>query len=329
MPETPELSFVVPVFNEERALPELHRRLAAVMDRLEREAEAVLVDDGSLDGSWAAIQALAAEDRRFRAVSLSRNFGHQIAVTAGLERARGRAVVIIDADLQDPPELVFEMLERWREGYDVVYGVREIREDETWFKRFTARLFYRTIRRLTETDIPADVGDFRLVDRRVVDAVLRMPERARFLRGMWAWAGYRQVGVRYSRQGRVAGETKYPLRRMVRFATDGVVSFSNVPLRFALNLGFIASFLAFLAGVMAFVVKLGGFYTIPGWASILVVASFLGGIQLVVLGVMGEYVGRIYEEVKRRPLYLVREEAPAVGEAADPVRPAAMPGDHP
>jgi dolichol-phosphate mannosyltransferase len=309
MTPVPTLTFVIPVFNEAAVLAELRRRVTAVIDDLAIPCEVLLVDDGSDDGSWEAMEEIARVDARFRAVALSRNFGHQVAVTAGLDRARGDAVVILDADLQDPPELVPELLARWREGYEVVYAVRRDRQGETWFKRATARWFYRFVGRLTETDIPADVGDFRLVDRRVVEAVRQMPERSRFLRGMWSWVGFRQIGVPYTRHARHAGETKYPLRRMVRFATDGVVNFSSFPLRLALNLGFFVAAVALLAGFTAIAAKVSGAYAAPGWASVVVVVSFIGGVQLVVLGVMGEYVGRIYEEVKRRPLYLVREEA--------------------
>lgn len=301
----PEYSIVVPVFNEAETLPEFRRRVGDVLALLDGPAEVVLVDDGSSDDSRAVLEPIHDEDPRYKVLGLSRNFGHQIAVSAGLDHARGRALVIIDADLQDPPELIPELASRWREGYDVVYAVRDERLDETRFKLLTARLFYRFLRRMTETDIPPDVGDFRLIDRRVADAVGAMPERSRFLRGMISWVGYRQVGVPYTRDPRFAGESKYPLRKMVRFASDGVVSFSNVPLRLALNIGFVVSGLAFVLTAAAIMAKLLGVYAVPGWASVVVATTFLGGVQLIVLGMMGEYVGRIYEEVKRRPLYLV------------------------
>jgi glycosyltransferase involved in cell wall biosynthesis len=303
----PDYSLVIPIFNEESTLPALVQRVGAVLDELDGPAEVILVDDGSRDGSWDLILQARDHDPRFKAVGLSRNFGHQIAVSAGLDHARGRAAVTLDADLQDPPELIPELAARWREGYDVVYAVRDQREAESRFKRLSAKLFYRLLRRLTETDIPREAGDFRLADRKVVDAVRGMPERSRFLRGLFAWAGYRQIGVHYTRQARFAGESKYPVRKMFRFATDGVVNFSNVPLRLALNVGFLVSAVAIAAGFAAIVAKAFGAFTVPGWASLLVVTSFMGGIQLIVIGVMGEYVGRIYEEVKRRPLYLVRE----------------------
>jgi glycosyltransferase involved in cell wall biosynthesis len=313
LPDTPDYSVVVPVYNEAETLPELRSRLTVVLDELDGSSEVVLVDDGSRDASWDMIEQAAAEDPRFRGVRLSRNFGHQIAVSAGLDQARGRAVVIIDADLQDPPEVILAMASKWRAGYDVVYAVRDERLDETRFKLWTARIFYRVLRRLTETDIPADVGDFRLVDRRVVDAVAAMPERSRFLRGMFAWVGFEQTSVSYRRDPRFAGTSKYPLSKMLRFAADGVVNFSNVPLRLALNLGFIVSAAAFILGLGAFVAKALGLYATPGWASVVVATSFLGGMQLVVLGVMGEYVGRIYDEVKGRPLYFVARVTGAAG----------------
>jgi dolichol-phosphate mannosyltransferase len=309
-----DFSFVIPVFNEQEALPELERRLREVLDRLDGTAEVLLVNDGSRDRSWRVIGDMARRDPRFKGIDLSRNFGHQVAVTAGLDAASGRAVVIMDADLQDPPELVFEMVKRWREGYDVVYAVREHREAESWFKRTSAAAFYRLLRRLTKVDMPADVGDFRLVDRKAVDAVKALRENSRYLRGMFSWVGFRQTGVTYQRPARVAGETKYPLRKMVKFAVDGIVSFSNVPLQIALNVGFMVSVLAFLGGAAAIVLKIFGGFAVPGWASLVVVTSFLGGVQLMVIGVMGEYVGRIYEEVRHRPLYVVRDSL-GVGDA--------------
>ncbi len=303
-----EYSFVIPVLDEEEILPELQARLVAVMDQMDGPAEVVLVDDGSTDGSFAAMRRLHEADPRFRALRLSRNFGHQIAITAGLEHARGRAMIIMDADLQDPPEVALAMAEQWRAGNEVVYGVRASREGESRTKLLTARWFYRVLRPLTEIDIPVDAGDFRLVDRQVVDAVLAMPERRRYLRGMFAWVGYDQVGVQYVRAARHSGRTKFPMRRMVRFATDGIVSFSTVPLRFTLMLGFVVSALAFIAAIVGVVAKVADLYTVPGWASIVVGVSVLGGFQLMVLGIMGEYVARIYDEVRRRPLYLVREQ---------------------
>jgi polyisoprenyl-phosphate glycosyltransferase len=326
----PEYSFVIPVCNERESLDELHRRLSAVLDQLDRPAEVILVDDGSTDGSFEAMLALHERDERFKAIRLSRNFGHQIALTAGLDHAVGRAVVVMDADLQDPPEVALELAKRWREGYAVVYAVRAQRLGETRTKLWTAKLFYRLIRRLTDVDMPGDAGDFRLIDRRVVDAMSSMREHNRYLRGMSAWVGFDQTGVTYVRDERYAGATKYSLRRMMRFALDGIVSFSTAPLRLTLNVGFVVSVLAFLVGIGAIVAKLAGVFTVPGWASIVVVLAFLGGVQLTVLGVMGEYVAQIHQEVKRRPLYLVRDlvgveehEAAAVGRTRGQSGPAA------
>ena len=303
----PEYSFVVPILNEREALDELYRRLVPVLEALDGPAEVVLVDDGSTDGSYATMLALHERDKRFKLVRLSRNFGHQLALTAGMDHARGRAVVVMDADLQDPPEVALELAKRWREGYAVVYAVRDKRIGETRLKLWTAKAFYRLLRRLTEIDVPGDAGDFRLIDRRAMDAMTSMREHSRYLRGMSAWVGFDQTGVRYVRDGRYAGRTKYSLRKMVRFALEGIVSFSDAPLRLVLNLGFLVSAFAFVVGIGAIVVKLADVYTVPGWASIVVVLAFLGGVQLTVMGVIGEYVAQIHKEVKRRPLYLVRD----------------------
>jgi dolichol-phosphate mannosyltransferase len=303
----PEISFVIPVLDEREVVEELHRRLVGVMDELAVDCEVVLVDDGSTDGTHEVIADLHRRDPRVKLLRLSRNFGHQAAITAGLDHATGRAVVIMDGDLQDPPEVVVEMVRKWREGFHVVYAVRDDRAGETRFKLATARWFYRTLGRLSEVPIPEDAGDFRLVDRTVLDAVGSMREHRRYLRGMFAWVGYDQVGVRYSRDVRHSGRTKFPLHRMLAFASDGIVSFSVAPLRLALNLGFLGSLLSVLLGLAAVVVKVGGLFVVPGWTSIVVALGFLTGVQLMVLGVMGEYIARIYDEVKRRPLYLVRD----------------------
>src|SRR5512132_1422429 len=273
-------SIVVPVYNEAASLAELQRRLADLLDRLDGSGEVVLVDDGSDDESYTRIAAAADADSRFKAVRLSRNFGHQLAITAGLDFASGNAVIVMDADLQDPPEVALELAARWRDGYDVVYAVREEREGETPFKRATATLFYRLFKRMSDVDVPLDVGDFRLVDRRAVDAFRSMRESNRYVRGMFSWIGYRQVGVPFRRDERFAGETKYPLRKMLKFATDGIVSFSAYPLRLALNVGFVVSALSFLLGVVFLISKFVGFYSVPGLASIAVFVAFLGGIQL-------------------------------------------------
>jgi polyisoprenyl-phosphate glycosyltransferase len=299
-------SIVLPVHNEQECLPELYARLVHVLDELPGTAELVFVDDGSTDSSYELLDELARRDERVRVIQLSRNFGHQIAITAGLDVAAGEAVVIMDADLQDPPEVIPELVVRWREGFDVVSGVREERLGENWFKRATASAFYRVLRRLANIEVTPDAGDFRLVDRRALEAFKAMRENNRYVRGMFGWIGFTQTEVPYVRAARFAGRTKYPLTKMVRFAVDAIVSFSNVPLKVALSLGFVVSVLALILGVTAIVVKLVGAYSVPGWASLIVVTSFLGGIQLIVLGVMGEYVARIHEEVKDRPLYIVR-----------------------
>jgi dolichol-phosphate mannosyltransferase len=265
------------------------------------------VDDGSNDGTLDSLREIQAADPQVRVLALSRNFGHQIAASAGLEAAVGDAVVLIDADLQDPPELIPDMLARWRDGVDVVYGERESRAGETRFKRWSAGLFYRLLNRLSKTPIPIDTGDFRLMDRRVVDAVLAMPERDRFLRGMVAWAGFRQEPIRYRREARTAGESKYPLRRMLRFAADGLLSFSLVPLRLAVYMGLLASALALIGIAYALALRLFTDIWVPGWTLLFIAVLFLGGVQLLSLGVIGEYLGRVYWEVKRRPLYLVKE----------------------
>lgn len=300
------LSVVVPVYNEVESVLELHRRLSAVMTRL-GDHELVLVDDGSSDGTWDALVELARGDRHVRLIRLSRNFGHQLALSAGLEAARGDAVVSIDADLQDPPELIPELVARWREGYDVVYAVRERREGESRFKLATASLFYKGINRLSATRIPEQAGDFRLYSRRALDALLAMPERSRFIRGMSTWIGFRQVGVPYSRDARFAGETKYPVRKMARLATDAVTSFSTAPIRMVFTLGIVA--VVFCLAALAWTLYLHFFTdrTVQGWTSVLVVVLFLGGVQLVSVGIIGQYVGRIFDEVKGRPLYLVSE----------------------
>ena len=307
MTDAPTYSFVIPVHDEQDVLGELEERLGAVMEQLDGSSEVLLVNDGSTDASYLMMLQMHERDSRFKVIDLSRNFGHQVAITVGLDYAAGDAVILMDADLQDPPEVVLQMAARWREGYDIVYGIRDVRTTDTWFKRTSARIFYRTLARVSDVKMPPDVGDFRLVDRKVVAAMRRLPERARYLRGMFSWVGFKQVGIPYERAPRFAGRTKYPLAKMVRLATDALISFSGAPLKLALTVGFVVSGLAFLAVALSVVVKVTGAFTVPGWASIVAGVSFLGGIQLLVMGVMGEYVARIYEEVKRRPLYLVNE----------------------
>lgn len=311
----PTFSIVVPVYNERESLPELYRRVRDVMVPLGEPWELVLVDDGSTDGSTDLIRRLREEDpEHVRAVILARNFGHQIAVTAGIDYARGKAVILMDADLQDPPEVIPQLVEKWREGYHVVYAVRQARQGETWFKKATASLFYRLIRRITDVDIPQDTGDFRLMDRRVVEVLKSMRERHRFIRGMVAWVGFRQTGVPYVREPRFAGETKYPLRKMVKFAWDAITGFSYVPLQMATYLGFVAAGMAILAIPLVVVARLVGSQAFYGQATTLIAVLFLGGVQLISLGILGEYIGRIYDEVKARPLYIVAEAPSQEGE---------------
>jgi dolichol-phosphate mannosyltransferase len=313
----PTYSLVVPVYNEEAVIGELVERLRKLMDQLDGTCEVVFVDDGSRDTSPAMLAAANQADQRFKVVLLSRNFGHQMAITAGLDHAAGEAIVIMDADLQDPPEVVLEFAKRWREGYEVVYGIRADRTSEGYFKRTCANLFYRLLRRLSDVDIPRNVGDFRLVDRRVLDVVRGMPERSRFLRGLFSWVGFRQIGVPYTRPERFAGEVKYSVRKLVNLAADGILNFSSVPLRLALNIGFLAVAMSILGVIAIVVVNVVGTFTVPGWTSIAIAVLLLGGIQLFTLGVIGEYVGRIYDEVKMRPLYLVRETRGTRGPVAE------------
>ncbi|WP_420642301.1 glycosyltransferase family 2 protein [Candidatus Leptofilum sp.] len=303
----PTISIVAPVFNEEAVLVELHRRVSEVMDQQDEPWELVLVNDGSRDRSAEIIAELHQKDSRVKGISFSRNFGFQVAVTAGLNHAQGDAVILTDADLQDPPEVYSEMIAKWREGYEVVYGVRASREGETWFKLFTAKVFYRLIRRITKIDIPLDTGDFRLMDRRVVQAINDMPERNRFLRGMIPWVGFKQTGVEYERAVRFAGESKFgSVRQMLPFALDAITSFSYLPLQLATYLGFLIAIISGLAILTVILVRLfGPENPLLGQATTLVSVLFLGGVQLISLGIIGEYLGRIYDEVKGRPLYLV------------------------
>jgi dolichol-phosphate mannosyltransferase len=297
---------VVPVYNEQDTLPELQSRLAQLLGRLDGEAEVILVDDGSTDHSWPLIVGLHVADPRFKGLRLSRNFGHQVAITAGMDLAAGDATVVMDADLQDPPEVVLEMAQRWREGYEVVYGVREDRSSDSWFKRSSASLFYSILGRLTDVEIPKNVGDFRLVDRRAVEAFKAMREGDRFVRGMYAWIGFRQIGVPYQRAERHAGSTKYPVKKMLRLAADGMIGFSRLPLKLALKLGTFFAVVALLGGMSVVGLNIFG-ATVPGWTSLLVAICFLGGLQLAVLGVIGAYLGRTYEETLGRPLYIVSQ----------------------
>jgi polyisoprenyl-phosphate glycosyltransferase len=301
----PTFSIIAPIYNEAETLGELYRRVGEVMDSTGDSWELVLIDDGSQDGSTDIIRKLAEQDQRVRSVIFARNFGHQIAVTAGLDYARGDAVTIIDADLQDPPEVILELIQKWREGYEVVYAVRAEREGESWFKLWTASLFYRTIYRITDVKIPLDTGDFRLLDRKVVNVMNNMRERHRFLRGMSAWVGFKQVGVPYRRAARFAGETKYPFRKMFRLALNAVTSFSYFPLQVATYLGFFAAGFSILMIPIVILIRALTDFQLVGQATTLVAVLFLGGVQLISLGILGEYLGRVYDEVKGRPLYIV------------------------
>ncbi|MGH9941432.1 MAG: glycosyltransferase family 2 protein, partial [Pyrinomonadaceae bacterium] len=315
------LSVIIPCYNEVAVLREAYRQLTAALDQLRPlEYELIYVDDGSRDETVEVIRQLQSEAGQVRAVLLSRNFGHQVAVTAGLEHASGEAAIVIDADLQDPPEVILEMVARWRDGYQVVYGVRTERSGEKAFKRWTAKVFYRLLNRLSRVHIPIDAGDFRLMDRSVVDALLAMPERDRFLRGMVSWAGFRQVAVFYQRAPRLAGTSKYPLLKMINLALDGVISFSYLPLRLSVWTGFIIIGLIIILIFYALVARLYTNDWVRGWASLFIAVLFMGGVQLIFLGIIGEYIVRIYGEVKQRPLYFVQD---LIGFRADAVHPPA------
>jgi len=300
-------SIVAPCWNEEGNLRELYRRITLVMEQSGEPWELVLVNDGSTDNTLAVMQELHASDSRVHYVDFARNFGHQIAVTAGMDYAQGDAVILIDSDLQDPPELILEMIKKWKEGFHVVYAVRSERQGETWFKLVTAKIFYRLIYRITDVDIPLDTGDFRLMDRKVVDKMKLMKEHRRFIRGMTRWVGFKQTGVQYVREERFAGETKYPFRRMLKFATDAITGFSYFPLQLATFIGFFIAILSALFILVVIIARLSGYQAFLGQATTLVMVLFLGAVQLISLGIIGEYLGRIYDEVRGRPLYVVNE----------------------
>ena len=303
----PALSVIVPCYNEEEVIETTHARLSAVLAETELAYEIIYIDDGSKDATAEKLRALSGRGQSARVIKLARNFGHQIAVTAGLEYADGDAVVLIDADLQDPPEVIPEMIAKWREGYDVVYGVRTSRDGESTFKRWSARAFYRIINRLSEVPLPLDTGDFRLIDRKVVLALRRMRERYRLLRAMTSWIGFRQIALPYERHKRFAGESKYPLRKMIALALDGIVSFSVVPLRIVTIVGLFISLLSVLGIAYALVSRIFSQNWVPGWTLLFISSLFIGGMQFIFLGIIGEYVGRIYGEAKQRPLFIVSE----------------------
>jgi len=317
------ISVVVPLYNEEDNVPELLRRIATIMHRIVAGSadryEIVAVNDGSVDATLGSLRAARAAEPNLVVVDLSRNFGHQIAATAGLDIARGDAVILMDGDLQDPPELIEEFVAKWREGYDVVYATRRARHGESAFKVLTARIFYRMIRRMTNVSIPVDTGDFRLMSRRVVDALAQTREKHRFLRGLVSWVGFKQIGIEYERDARHSGETKYPVSKMLKFAIDGITSFSEIPLRFATYLGFGVSVTAFVYAIVVLILKVLG-YNEAGYTSMMVAILFLGGVQLITIGIAGEYLGRIYDQVKERPLYFLASVERGAPIAAAPER---------
>ena len=301
----PVISVIVPIFNEEEVIPELYRRMVAVLGDIDQPWELVCVNDGSRDESLSLLLALREQDPRVKIINFSRNFGHQIAITAGMDYAQGDAIAIIDADLQDPPELIGEMFQKWREGYEVIYAVRAHRRGESRFKLWTASAFYRLLRRITDVEIPVNTGDFRLIDRQVLLTLRRLREKHRFMRGLSSWVGFRQIGIEYQRVERFAGSTKYPLSKMLRLTMDAITSFSYIPLRLSTYFGFFLAFVSLLGIIVTTVLRLSGNNAFFGQASTLVAVLFLGGIQLIFLGIIGEYLARIYDDVKARPLYVV------------------------
>lgn len=300
-------SIVIPVYNEEAVIHETYRRLQNVMDTTGEAYELLFVNDGSLDSTAEILREFSTGDECVKLIDFSRNFGHQVAITAGMDYAQGDAVVVIDADLQDPPELILKMIAKWKEGYEVVYAKRIARKGETWFKKTTAQMFYRVLRASTEIDIPVDTGDFRLIDRKVCDEMKRLPEKNRFVRGLVSWVGFRQTAIEYVRDERLAGETKYPLKKMIKLCLDGITSFSYKPLKMAGYAGFLLSAAGFLYMLTVFYERLFTDKVVPGWSSLMIIQLFFSGFTLIMLGSVGEYIGRIYDESKGRPLYIVRD----------------------
>lgn len=302
-------SIVVPVFNEEEVIEVTYGRLKKVMDTTGRSYELLFVNDGSADNTAQILSQICQKDTNVKLINFSRNFGHQIAISAGMDNALGQAIVVIDADLQDPPEVILQMIEKWQEGYEVVYAKRKERRGETLFKKWTAAMFYRLLRSLTDVDIPVDSGDFRLIDRKVCNAMKNIKEKNRFVRGLVSWVGFRQTAVEYVREERFAGETKYPLHKMIKLSMDAMTSFSHKPLKLAVYLGFSFSFLSFLYLLFAICERLFTPNTVPGWTAIMATSLFFNGIILIILGIIGEYIGRIYDETKDRPLYIIASKA--------------------
>lgn len=301
-------SIIVPVYNEELVVEASYQRLKEVMDTTGESYELIFVNDGSRDKTAEMVAELCTRDENVRLINFSRNFGHQTAITAGMDNSSGQAVVVIDADLQDPPEVILDMIKKWKEGYDVVYGKRLKRKGETFFKKITAKLFYRLLSSMTNVDIPVDTGDFRLLDRKVCDVMSSLTEKNRYVRGLVSWVGFKQTAVEYVRDERFAGETKYPLKKMLKFAMDGITSFSYKPLKLSTYLGFLTAALSFIYLIVVLILKLCTSLTVPGWTSILCVSLIFNGITLMMLGIIGEYIGRIYDESKNRPLYVIREK---------------------
>lgn len=300
-------SFIIPVYNEETGLLELFSRMESTLEKLDGNAEILFIDDGSKDQSYEILSAQNKKDSRFKVIKFSRNFGHQNAVTAGMDLSKGRAVIIMDADLQDPPEVVFDLIANWKAGFDVVHAVRQSRAGESWFKLLTANVFYRFLEKITETKIVRNAGDFRLMDRKVVDAFCRLREQHRFIRGLSCWVGFKQSCVLYERQARYAGETKYPLKRMIKLAVNAITSFSDWPLQLAFKIGILVSCLSFITAISLIVLSFSKVMLVPGWASIMVFMGFLNGMMMMMMGLIGIYVGRIFEQIKSRPLYIIEE----------------------
>ncbi|PGA99159.1 glycosyltransferase family 2 protein [Bacillus toyonensis] len=301
------ISVVVPMYFEEEVAQECYNRLKSVMLQNNINYEFVFVNDGSTDRTMDILSEIAANDYRTKIVNFARNFGHQVAVTAGIAAAKGDAIVIIDADLQDPPEVIPELIAKWEEGYEVVYAKRKQRKGETWFKLLTAKYFYKFLNYMSDIDIPKDTGDFRIIDRKVADVFNQMTERNRFIRGMMSWVGFRQTYVEYERDERFAGETKYPLKKMIKFASDGIIAFSTKPLRIVMSLGLLSVLISIIVLLYTITVKIIGDGIQTGWASIMVAITFFSGIQLLGLGIVGQYIARIYDESKNRPIYIVKE----------------------